>query len=883
MCDATVESTLAARLFIPLVTWFFVSLVAATAGLVYTVMRWKRSGPAAAAGGLGRTSAYTSATEANTRADDGSWGVWRTGAELDEDELNIGAGSSTMLVGSAASALERPLESWQISPRELKLGPRIGVGNVGEVYRAVYRGRTVAVKKLLGAWTRDSDMVDRFREEAYLMSTFSHPNVLGFKGAVLDRDAGQACIVMEFCERGTLADLLRSREALPWQRRLRIARDISLGMNYLHAKAGIVNRDLKSTNLLLTRDYEVRISDFGLSRRNASGPGQAMLTYCGTPAYLAPEVVRQERYTEKADVYSFGIILWELLTREEPYASGAGVGGAAGAGAAGGLALAYAVATQGLRPPIPAYCPAEWAALMTACWAEDPAARPSFDEVQRALAAIIRAFDEQLKQAAHANSAHAAAAAAAGGAFPIAAPLTLALPRPTPATSLGAGAGVGGAAAGVGPLSSIGPLGLRDSGLLGAGMGEPQWLSGPPPSSLLYSSQSQSFALARSHAVAPVVLPSSSAAAYHRSAAGSVPIAVSASPASAASALAPAAPLVPLVPLVSGSVDRAPSPPALAPLPHGGAAGSAPAAASVGAGLPNTVHAGGSSSVLTMVSDPRGGEGGGSSSVLTVHSLGSAAGAGAGLGGEGSSSTQKGVGGLLARDGAVFSLSVSGPEPEPEHDGGSVAPDADADADASASGSSSLPGCGTAGSGSGSGPSSSSCSGRSSRASSSPADPSPALSLTDPAPAAASAATGGAGAMPHRNDHHAHAAKAKSELAASPLLEVVVAGRSREEGKPAHAEAVAPAPVLTRDRDRTSKTQAQGRVLMQLPGRLPVRRSADPSPVPASDAHRSTANSEAASLSADGCSSSSSSSGGGGLPPRGSSPRGAASPAPGSV
>lgn len=883
MCDAVVESTLAVRLFIPLVTWFFVSLVAATAGLLYTVIRWKRSAPAAAAaGGLGRTSAYTSATEANARADDGSWGVWRTGAELDEDELNIGAGSSTMLVGSAASALERPLESWQISPRELKLGPRIGVGNVGEVYRAVYRGRTVAVKKLLGAWTRDSDMVDRFREEAYLMSTFSHPNVLGFKGAVLDRDAGQACIVMEYCERGTLADLLRSREALPWQRRLRIARDISLGMNYLHAKAGIVNRDLKSTNLLLTRDYEVRISDFGLSRRNTSGPGQAMLTYCGTPAYLAPEVVRQERYTEKADVYSFGIILWELLTREEPYASGAGVGGAAGAGAAGGLALAYAVATQGLRPPIPAYCPAEWAALMTACWAEDPAARPSFDEIQRALAAIIRAFDEQLKQAAHPGSAHAAAAAAAGGAFPMAAPLTLALSCSTPASAsargagagvgVGVGVGVGGAAAGVGPLSSIGPLGLHDSGLLGAGMGEPQWLSGPPPSSLLYSSQSQSFALARSHAVAPVVLPSSSAAAYQRSAADPVPVAASA----AASALAPAAPLVSLV---SGSVDRAPSPPALVPLlPHVSPAVNTSVAAPTGAG-PSAVRGGGSSSVLTMVSDPRGGEGGGSSSVLTVHSLGSAAGAGAGLSGEGSNSPQQGVGGLLGRDCAVSSLSAS--EPEPEHDRDSVAPDADADAHASASGSGSLLGCGTAGSGSGSGPSSSSCSGRSSRASSSPADPSPALSLTDPAPAAASAATGGAGAMPHRSDHHAHAAKGK--LAASPLLEVVVAvaGRSREEGKLAHADAVAPAPVLARDGDRASKTQAQGRSLMQLPGRLPVRRSPDPSPVPASDAHphRSTANSEAASLSAVGGSSSS----GGGLPPRGSSPRGAASPAPGSV
>jgi serine/threonine protein kinase len=125
----------------------------------------------------------------------------------------------------------------------------------------------------------------------------------------------------------------------------------------------------------------ITFADFGLSRQ--LDPGK-MQTYCGTPATMAPEIARQEEYNEKADVFSFGIILWELLTREEPYPG------------CSGLSLAFAVATRGLRPPIPAYCPAEWAALMVRCWSDSQTQRPSFDEIQRYLAIVVRDFDAQL-------------------------------------------------------------------------------------------------------------------------------------------------------------------------------------------------------------------------------------------------------------------------------------------------------------------------------------------------------------------------------------------------------------------------------------------------------------------------------------------------------
>ena len=247
-------------------------------------------------------------------------------------------------------------DAWAIKYKELKIGRKIGQGNVGVVFFGKWKGTNVAVKKLLGSWFNDADMVARFREEIHLMSTLRHPNVLLFIGAVLDPSAGNMCLVTEFCEHGNLYDFLHDpNEKMTWKMRLVMATDTARAMAYLHRRAGIIQRDLKSANLLIAEGHHIKIADFGLSRRLAP-PGQAMETYCGTPAYMAPEIVRQEDYSETADVFSFSIILWELVTREKPYPNLAG------------LALAYAVANDNLRPSIPAYCPFELANLIEACW-----------------------------------------------------------------------------------------------------------------------------------------------------------------------------------------------------------------------------------------------------------------------------------------------------------------------------------------------------------------------------------------------------------------------------------------------------------------------------------------------------------------------------------
>jgi hypothetical protein len=223
-------STTEQDLFLPLVVYFFASVVAGLVGAAFILNKryqWREA------------SFQIASTQAGTVRFDASVII----AEPEVEDFT-----------------ERVPESWQISLKELKFGPRIGVGNVGEVYQGTFRGRQVAIKKLLGSWYQNDDMVERFREEILLMSTMNHQNVLMFVGAVFDRDAGNICLVTEICKRGTLYDVLHSEEPLSWPRRLKMARDIALGMDYLHNKAGIIQRDLKSQNLLVTKEFDVKIA-----------------------------------------------------------------------------------------------------------------------------------------------------------------------------------------------------------------------------------------------------------------------------------------------------------------------------------------------------------------------------------------------------------------------------------------------------------------------------------------------------------------------------------------------------------------------------------------------------------------------------------------------
>jgi serine/threonine protein kinase len=146
-------------------------------------------------------------------------------------------------------------------------------------------------------------------------------------------------------------------------------------MAYLHhGHPPVLHRDLKSANLLLDDAYTVKVCDFGLSRLKAQA--RSMTGNCGTVQWMAPEVLANMDYDERADVFSYGIILWELLSRECPYEGMTAI------------QCALAVLNRDKRPDIPKWCPPAFHALIKACVKKDPKERPDFSSIIQTLDAM---------------------------------------------------------------------------------------------------------------------------------------------------------------------------------------------------------------------------------------------------------------------------------------------------------------------------------------------------------------------------------------------------------------------------------------------------------------------------------------------------------------
>jgi len=188
-------------------------------------------------------------------------------------------------------------------------------------------------------------------------------------------------IITEFMSRGSLTTILANhKKFLSWETRRKMAMDTAKGMNYLHRHTPIIlHRDLKSANLLVDENWKLKVCDFGLSRIMDS---RNSMTACGTPAWVAPEVLRNQRYTEKADVFSYGVVLWELVTRQRPFHD------------VPAFRVVLLVGSLRYRLPIPLKCPSIFERLMKQCWAENPAVRPSFDEIVRILATSSEEYSE---------------------------------------------------------------------------------------------------------------------------------------------------------------------------------------------------------------------------------------------------------------------------------------------------------------------------------------------------------------------------------------------------------------------------------------------------------------------------------------------------------
>jgi serine/threonine protein kinase len=244
----------------------------------------------------------------------------------------------------------------------------IGSGTFGEVKKAYWRKTLVAVKFLKSS-EQDDENIKLFVEELNLLKKLRHPNILLYLSACTT--GPHYFLVTEYCECGNLFDYLHSnpKTILHTRERIRIAIEIAKGVNYLHSfNPPILHRDLKSLNILLDKNLQVKIADFGWARLRDN----YMTKQRGTFQWMAPEVIKKHNYTEKADIYSFGIILWELWVQEPPYKNIERV------------QVAKKVATdKTFRPKISddLQIPEEILALIVSCWDYDPDKRPGFTEI----------------------------------------------------------------------------------------------------------------------------------------------------------------------------------------------------------------------------------------------------------------------------------------------------------------------------------------------------------------------------------------------------------------------------------------------------------------------------------------------------------------------
>ncbi|MEM8964469.1 MAG: protein kinase, partial [Acidobacteriota bacterium] len=260
---------------------------------------------------------------------------------------------------------------------------RIGQGGMGVVYRGrqLSLGRDVAVKVLPQQLAGDDDFVARFLQEARLVAALQHENIVTVFD--VDQDQGHSFIVMELVDGVTLR-AARTGKPFPADQVRAIGVPIARALAYAHAR-NIIHRDVKSANVMVTRDGKIKLMDFGIAKAVGSGVRTMTGSLVGTPEYMSPEQVRGEPVTARSDLYSFGVLLYELATGRLPFIAGD----------------AFALAFKHIQeaPPTPSTLVAElptWLeTLVLRAMAKDPAGRHASAEALEADLLRAGGLDQQ--------------------------------------------------------------------------------------------------------------------------------------------------------------------------------------------------------------------------------------------------------------------------------------------------------------------------------------------------------------------------------------------------------------------------------------------------------------------------------------------------------
>ncbi|XP_017229275.1 serine/threonine-protein kinase STY46 isoform X5 [Daucus carota subsp. sativus] len=270
----------------------------------------------------------------------------------------------------AAVAQTKPGD-WDIDVRALMINEKIATGSCADLFRGTYCGQDVAVK-VLRSEHLNKTLEDEFAHEVNILREVQHRNVVRFIGSCTK--SPNLCIVTEFMPGGSLYEYLHKKHTkIELSQLVKFAIDVCSGMEYLH-QSNIIHRDLKAANLLMDAESVVKVADFGVAR--FQNQGGEMTAETGTYRWMAPEVINHLPYDHKADVFSFAIVLWELVTAKVPYDTMTPLQAALGV-------------RQGLRPDIPKDAPPKLVELMQKCWEASPSKRPSFSEIKIELEKIL--------------------------------------------------------------------------------------------------------------------------------------------------------------------------------------------------------------------------------------------------------------------------------------------------------------------------------------------------------------------------------------------------------------------------------------------------------------------------------------------------------------
>jgi serine/threonine protein kinase len=258
----------------------------------------------------------------------------------------------------------------------LKLSNQIAEGSFGKVFCGEYNFMEVAIKEI----EISNDFEDLIKNEIYLMKNLRHNNLVFYLGhSLLDN---KIRLVMELCKGGSLLDILQNKKLkLSVKQKLKILFDCAAGLFHLHSN-NIIHRDIKSPNVLLSKkinsseecDFTAKLTDFGMSKIVASCNLKTTMTLCGTAQWTAPEVLSEDKYGMSSDIFSFGVLIWEVFSQQIPYVN-TGLNN---------IQVAFQVVSKNLRPDLnllDSHTPAKVLDLIKKCWDKNPDNRPDISEI----------------------------------------------------------------------------------------------------------------------------------------------------------------------------------------------------------------------------------------------------------------------------------------------------------------------------------------------------------------------------------------------------------------------------------------------------------------------------------------------------------------------